>query len=30
MKAADLLEHIEDVPTLKKYGRVSRVVGLMV
>lgn len=30
MKAADLLEHIENVPTLKKYGRVSRVVGLMV
>ncbi|OCS87674.1 flagellar protein export ATPase FliI [Caryophanon tenue] len=30
MKAADLLKHIPNMPTLKKYGRVSRVVGLMI
>lgn len=30
MKAAELLKHIPNMPTLKKYGRVSRVVGLMI
>lgn len=30
MKAVDLLKHITEVPTFKKFGRVSRVVGLMI
>lgn len=30
MKAVDLLKRITEVPTFKKYGRVSRVVGLMI
>lgn len=30
IKAADLIHQISNVPTLKKYGRVSRVVGLMI
>ncbi|WP_144509257.1 flagellar protein export ATPase FliI [Bacillus sp. FJAT-22090] len=30
MKAADLIQQISSVPTFKKYGRVSRVVGLMI
>lgn len=30
MKAADLLEQITTLPTFKKYGRVIRVVGLMI
>ncbi|MFN0310899.1 flagellar protein export ATPase FliI [Kurthia sp. ISK08] len=30
MKAVDLLQRITEVPTFKKYGRVSRVVGLMI
>lgn len=30
MKAVDLIQQISNVPTFKKYGRVSRVVGLMI
>ncbi|MFJ7970798.1 flagellar protein export ATPase FliI [Psychrobacillus sp. NPDC096389] len=30
MKAVDLIQQITNVPTFKKYGRVSRVVGLMI
>ncbi len=30
MKASDLIEHIATIPTFKKYGRVKRVVGLMI
>lgn len=30
MKAADLLPLIEDLESLKHYGRVKRVVGLMI
>lgn len=30
MKAAELLEHISSVQTFKKFGRVTRVVGLMI
>ena len=30
MKAVDLIEQIPNVPTFKKYGRVNRVVGLMI
>ncbi|MBD7942697.1 flagellar protein export ATPase FliI [Psychrobacillus sp. FSL K6-2684] len=30
MKAIDLIQHIPNVSTFKKYGRVNRVVGLMI
>ena len=30
MKAMDLIQQIPNVPTFKKYGRVNRVVGLMI
>ncbi|KOY83649.1 flagellar protein export ATPase FliI [Lysinibacillus macroides] len=30
MKTAQLIEHIPHVPTFKKFGRVTRVVGLMI
>lgn len=30
MKAADLLEHIDFIDSFKRYGRVKRVVGLMI
>ncbi|MFJ8261537.1 flagellar protein export ATPase FliI [Rummeliibacillus sp. NPDC094406] len=30
MKAADLLEHISSIQTFKKFGRVTKVVGLMI
>ncbi|SER53862.1 flagellar protein export ATPase FliI [Psychrobacillus sp. OK032] len=30
MKAVDLVQQISNVPTFKKYGRVNRVVGLMI
>lgn len=30
MKAADLIEHIDQLDTFKRYGRVKRVVGLMI
>lgn len=30
LKAADLLHRITEIPTFKKYGRISRVVGLMI
>lgn len=30
MKAVDLLHRITEIPTFKKYGRISRVVGLMI
>lgn len=30
MKAIDLIQQISNLPTFKKYGRVSRVVGLMI
>lgn len=30
MKAVDLIQQISNIPTFKKYGRVSRVVGLMI
>ncbi len=30
MKAKDLVQHISKMPTFKKFGRVSRVVGLMI
>lgn len=30
VKAADLLEHITSIQTFKKFGRVARVVGLMI
>ena len=30
MKAAQLIEHVSDIQTFKKFGRVTRVVGLMI
>lgn len=30
MKTAQLIEHIPNIPTFKKFGRVTRVVGLMI
>ncbi len=30
MRAADLIQHIPNISTLKKFGRVTRVVGLMI
>lgn len=30
MKASQLVEHIPSVQTFKKYGRITRVVGLMI
>lgn len=30
MRAAQLIEHIPNIPTLKKFGKVTRVVGLMI
>lgn len=30
MKAVDLIQQIPNIPTFKKYGRVNRVVGLMI
>ncbi|MGM0827180.1 MAG: flagellar protein export ATPase FliI [Bacillota bacterium] len=30
MKAADLIHHIPQIPTFKKFGKVKRVVGLMI
>ena len=30
MRAAQLIEQIPNIPTLKKFGKVTRVVGLMI